>query len=118
MAWGKEWFIGPNTLIKEYETLPKEWPIQAEAEKSYSEAASISEDAWNNLKVRNKVPTHDPYTNPGAMVYYECNCGAILDPKTKSFAALNNAASMAGWKIRFGDVGYVPYCSKCGEGVE
>lgn len=69
-------------------------------------------------KVRNRKPTHDPYTNPNAHIYYECSCGAILDPQTKSFAALNNHASDKGWKIRFTDKGYVPYCVKCGEGVE
>lgn len=73
------------------------------------------EQVYNNLK-----PTHDPYTNPGAFVYYECNCGEILDPKTKSFAGLNNAAMNAGWKIRWkqSGEGYQPYCPKCGEGVE
>src|SRR3990167_9934393 len=49
----------------------------------------------------NKMPTHDPYTNPNAQVYYECKCGAILDPGTKSFASLNNAASDKGWKVRW-----------------
>ncbi|MCU9931075.1 hypothetical protein OFL77_27470, partial [Escherichia coli] len=57
--------------------------------------------------VRNRKPTHDPYTNPNAIIYYECGCGAILDPNTKSFAALNNHASEKGWKIRFTDKGYV-----------
>jgi hypothetical protein len=71
------------------------------------------EELYNNLK-----PTHDPYTNPNAHIYYECACGAILDPQTKSFAALNNHASAKGWKIRFGERGYTPYCVKCGEGVE
>ena len=71
------------------------------------------EEMYTNLK-----PTHDPYTNPNAYLYYECSCGAILDPNTKSFAALNNHASEKGWKIRFTDKGYVPYCVKCGEGVE
>lgn len=66
----------------------------------------------------NKVPTHDPYTNPDAHIYYECACGAILDPGTKSFASLNRYASAVGWKIRFGQEGYTPYCVKCGEGVE
>lgn len=70
-------------------------------------------------KIYNNIaPTHDPYTNPNAYIYYECSCGAILDPKTKSFAALNNCASDKGWKIRFGEHGYTPYCVKCGEGVE
>lgn len=72
-----------------------------------------TEEIYNNLK-----PTHDPYTNPDAHIYYECSCGAILDPQTKSFAALNNYASKMGWKIRFGENGYTPYCVKCGEGVE
>lgn len=66
----------------------------------------------------NKVPTHDPYTNPDSHIYYECRCGAILDPGTRSFASLNNHASEKGWKIRFGETGYTPYCVKCGEKVE
>lgn len=70
-----------------------------------------------NVKTNSK-PTHDPYTNPNAHIYYECGCGAILDPHVKSFAALNNCASNSGWKIRFTDKGYVPYCVECGEGVE
>jgi len=61
----------------------------------------------------NKIPTHDPYTNHNAQLYYSCECGQILDPQTKSFAALNNAASMQGWKIRFGKEYYIPYCPKC-----
>lgn len=66
----------------------------------------------------NKMPTHDPYTNPNAQIYYQCHCGAILDPGTKSFAALNNAAMNAGWKVRWGETSYKPYCVKCGEEVE
>lgn len=75
-------------------------------------------DAANYPIINNLKPTHDPYTNPNTHIYYECNCGAILDPKTKSFAALNNHASDKGWKIRFGEHGYTPYCVKCGEGIE
>lgn len=67
---------------------------------------------------RNNVPTHDPYANPNAHIYYECNCGAILDPKTKSFAALNNHASEHGWKIRWGSDSYIPYCVDCGKDIE
>lgn len=69
-------------------------------------------------RVRNKVPTHDPYTNPDSLIYYECKCGAILDPGTKSFAALNNRASEAGWKVRWGAEHYIPYCVDCGKGIE
>lgn len=69
-------------------------------------------------RVKNKVPTHDPYTNPGAYLYYECKCGQILDPKVKSFAALNNVASVVGWKIRFGHEYYIPYCIECGKGID
>lgn len=67
----------------------------------------------------NKMPTHDPYTNPNAQVYYECKCGAILDPGTKSFAALNNAASDKGWKVRWRSdgMGYEPFCVECGKDV-
>lgn len=67
---------------------------------------------------KNKVPTHDPYTNPDAQLYYSCPCGAILDPGVKRFAELNNCASNSGWKIRFSDSGYIPYCVDCGKGVE
>ena len=92
MGWGKAWEdVDTQTLIKNYATVINR----------------------NNLK-----PTHDPYTNPDANIYYECGCGAILDPGTKSFAALNNHASKSGWKIRFGESGYTPYCVKCGENVE
>lgn len=66
----------------------------------------------------NKIPTHDPYTNPGAYLYYECKCGERLDPHTKRFAELNNAAMKAGWKIRWGANSYVPYCVECGRNVE
>ena len=61
----------------------------------------------------NKVPTHDPYTNPNAYIYYSCDCGNILDPDTKRFAELNNAAMNAGWKIRWGHEYYEPFCPKC-----
>jgi hypothetical protein len=67
---------------------------------------------------KNNVPTHDPYANPNAYLYYECKCGMILDPATKSFAGLNNAASEAGWKVRFGEHSYVPYCVECGKDVQ
>ena len=68
----------------------------------------------------NLSPTHDPHTNPNAQLYYECKCGAILDPGTKSFAALNNYASEKGWKIRWKQdgLGYEPFCVECGKDVE
>lgn len=39
---------------------------------------------------KNKVPTHDPYTNPNAFLYYECDCGQVtssimLCPRCQSF---------------------------------
>lgn len=78
-------------------------------------APTASDKVWNN-----KVPTHDPYTNPNAQIYFQCSCGAIHDPGTKSFAALTGSASKAGWKVRFitGVDHYTAYCVKCGEGVE
>lgn len=73
------------------------------------------EKVYNNLS-----PTHDPYTNPNSHIYYECKCGAILDPNTKSFAALNNYASEKGWKVRWRQdgAGYEPFCVECGKDVE
>lgn len=68
----------------------------------------------------NNMPTHDPYSNPDALIYYQCSCGAILDPLTKSFASLNNHASNAGWKVRWNKdgLGYQPFCVECGKDVE
>ena len=70
---------------------------------------------YDNLK-----PTHDPYKNPHAHIYYQCGCGAIFDPGTKRFAELNHKASEAGWKIRWNKdgSGYKPYCVDCGKDVE
>ena len=64
-------------------------------------------------KKLNKVPTHDPYTNPDAYVYYSCDCGEVFDPGTKSFAALNNAAQHTGWVIKWGAMYYEATCPKC-----
>lgn len=86
--------------------------------KDYDAYGTHKELLNKQKEYNNSMPTHDPYTNPNAIIYYECSCGAILDPNTKSFAALNNHASEKGWKIRFTDKGYVPYCVKCGKDVE
>ena len=73
------------------------------------------EKVHSNLK-----PTHDPYTNPDSHIYYECNCGAILDPGTRSFAQLNNVASAKDWKVRWrkDGQGYEAFCVECGKDVE
>jgi len=106
MAWGNTW----GGLMDPMWGEPKS--------KNLRELPSLNSVENLNKIYNNFQPTHDPYTNPNAHIYYECKCGAILDPKTKSFAALNNYASEKGWKIRFGEHGYTPYCVKCGEGVE
>jgi len=130
MAWGKDWGKPDNHQYGKFNTEPKEYSEEDKAKIDAAlhgagfiqdgkhvplnevfvieEVASISEQSWNNLK-----PTHDPYTNPDAYLYYQCDCGETLDPKTKRFAELNNCASHAGWKIRFGAHHYVPYCPKC-----
>ncbi len=106
MAWGKEWIADLASGVTFTKiSLDKDDALKIE----HIEEVKV----YLNLK-----PTHDPYANPDSQIYYECQCGAILDPGTKSFAALNGVASERGWKIRFGADGYVPYCMKCGEGVE
>lgn len=82
--------------------------------------AAVFKDGVINKVYNNKMPTHDPYSNPDALIYYQCGCGAILDPHTKSFASLNNAAMNEGWKVRWNKdgSGYQPFCVECGEGVE
>jgi hypothetical protein len=71
-------------------------------------------------KHSNLKPTHDPYTNPDSHIYYECNCGAILDPGTRSFAQLNNVASAKDWKVRWrkDGQGYEAFCVECGKDKE
>ena len=107
-------------------TTKPEWPVdltrgnylnKADYDKAVKEfdraCARIIKKVYSNLK-----PTHDPYTNPNSHIYYECNCGAILDPGTQSFAQLNNVAMNTGWKVRWGERGYTPYCVECGKDVE
>ena len=77
----------------------------------------LTKEEFEN-KFKNTSPTHNPYTNPDSHIYYQCSCGAILDPGTKSFAALNNCASEKGWKVRWGADSYQPYCVECGKDVE
>lgn len=97
MAWGKEWSHNISPIVNVGVAI-----AEIQKQKEY----------------HNKMPTHDPYTNPNAHIYYSCQCGAILDPGTKSFAALNNAAMNAGWKVRWGSTAYQPYCGECGKDVE
>ena len=80
---------------------------------SWSEGTAKNTVGWLTKERNNKVPTHDPYTNPNAHIYYSCDCGNILDPGTKRFAELNNAAMDNGWKIRWGHEYYEPFCPSC-----
>jgi len=136
VVWDKEWpkykiksLDSPKleeemAQINSYFEMPKQPPIWTGLDIAIGEKTVLTtvvdgiiwheeikiEKVYNNLK-----PTHDPYTNPNAILYHECGCGAILDPGTKSFAALNNAASNEGWKIRWkanGD-GYKAFCAEC-----
>ena len=87
-------------------------------ETSWSTEQNNIQDSQGNNPRSNKVPTHDPYTNPNAYIYFECSCGEVLDPGTKSFATLIKNASEADWKIRFGQDHYQAYCAKCGVDIE
>src|SRR5258708_28684077 len=118
------WTTKPNyTLGKPTLTIYEDGPLGEAGEFTIEPIDKISgvskaeiKAIWNNAenKIRsNKVPTHDPYTNPNAYIYYSCDCGNILDPGTKSFAQLNNAAMFSGWKIRWGHEYYEPFCPKC-----
>lgn len=121
MGWGKEWDDNfdatADKSMSKASGIPKSWGNKL-TYKNYKEAYETDsiknvDKLYNNMK-----PTHDPYANPNATIYYECNCGQILDPQTKSFAQLNNYSSEKGWKIRFGERGYTPYCVECGKDVE
>lgn len=109
MTWSKDWpKLHPDP--QQIENINFNDPIDCNDPKHYT--------LKTNKEYNNKVPTHDPYSNPNADIYYECACGAILDPGTKSFATLNNAAMNKGWKVRWGETAYQPYCVECGKGVE
>lgn len=112
MGWGKEWDVIVVASDEDASNATRDVLNYGQAWLKDGKHVPL-EKIYSNMQ-----PTHDPYTNPSAHIYYECGCEAILDPKTKSFAQLNNHASQQGWKIRFTDKGYVPYCVKCGEGVE
>lgn len=111
MAWGKDWGKSEELALDEMYSITGTKKLNPE------DALNIAQTEMNEAsnKFKNSIPTHDPYTNPGAFLYYECECGQRLDPNVKSFASLNNHASEAGWKIRWGEKHYVPYCPKCAE---
>lgn len=108
--------VTPEEQLKVEEAIV-EWPIKCQDDPKGDIDFGLMklEKVYNNLS-----PTHDPYTNPNSHIYYQCKCGDILDPGTKSFAALNNCASEKGWKVRWSKdgQGYEPFCVECGEGVE
>lgn len=125
MNWGTEWddkkqeTTGKAIVKRQAEAGTIDFgngAVKTEIVKVDKETVTVLE--YYEKERTNKVPTHDPYTNPGAHVYYSCKCGQILDPGTKSFSQLNNAASEAGWKIRFGDQHYEAHCVECGKEVE
>lgn len=114
MGWGTSW-DKPKPVEALEEIAAHGWPEVHPEDIGKQIKIIVPED----FKI-NKIPTHDPYTNPNAFLYYECECGQRLDPRVKSFASLNNHASDAGWKVRWGPHHYVPYCPKCVEekGIE
>ena len=101
-----------STPIKPSLTINEDGPLGEAGDFEIVEWSEGSEK--KSVKIRsNKVPTHDPYTNPNAHIYYSCDCGNILDPGTKRFAELNNAAMDNGWKIRWRHEYYEPFCPSC-----
>lgn len=139
MAWSKEWLIVGTEIVKsQLKTEEEAWKNALHQDDSKGDidfggiikfgidlaskpdktVTALIKDGKIEKVYSNKMPTHDSYTNPDSHIYYQCACGDILDPGTKSFAALNNAASDAGWKVRWGSETYIPYCVECGKDVE
>lgn len=126
-GWGSN-PVWPKVVTITYPTTPNFTPIKYDGmvtvdldkNGNITEAGKQAIVADMQKVYSNKVPTHDPYTNPNSHIYYECKCGAILDPNIKSFAALNNYASEKGWKVRWRQdgAGYEPFCVECGKDVE
>jgi hypothetical protein len=126
MAWTTKPEFDPEELLKSMtdNTMPiwhgidlgsGEKVILTEYKDGVITHTDITEKVHSNLK-----PTHDPYTNPDSHIYYECGCGAILDPGTRSFAQLNNVASAKDWKVRWrkDGQGYEAFCVECGKEVD
>lgn len=122
-GWGKEWNKPVNFTDDKLDMPKQPWPTDWPSQVPKEIKDAIVKGEFKDLpplgdSKRNAIPTHDPYTNPGAYLYYECKCGQRLDPHTKRFAELNNAAMKAGWKIRWGANSYVPHCVECGRDME
>src|ERR1700752_1426799 len=123
MGWGSSWGnsqVWKDSVDKAYDKeFGTSWNTNKDrsiiVENNTNEIVTITEKQLNEYK--NQVPTHDPYTNPNALIYFECSCGSIHDPGTKSFASLTTSAGRAGWKIRFisGKDYDTAFCEKCGE---
>lgn len=111
MAWGNEWNKPIEAKLTDEEV--KQFKQALEQTIIWPSEDKILPSGLNTAVRNNKIPTHDPYTNPGAFLCYQCDCGEVLEPKVKSFASLNNHASNANWKIRWGVAHYVPYCPRC-----
>lgn len=126
MGWGKEWPSNSQVWIDQVnKAFDAEFPEITSLDLATGEKVvltTIKDGIITHTDItkeyKNKVPTHDPYSNPDSHIYYECACGAILDPGTRSFAQLNNAAMNSGWKVRWGATSYQPYCVKCGHDVD
>lgn len=120
MAWSKEW---PKLtqeaevlkgLIEEggkivVELIPKIYGIDLASEPS----KTIICPSGRELKTQGSNLVDDQ-----AYLYFQCEkCQSIFDPKTKSFATLNQKRHDAGWKVEWNidGMGYKVYCVKCGK---
>ncbi len=96
---------------------------------SIDEAAPISKEAWDNLKIipkpewLNDVCDIKHLKKEGSNLidadknlYFQCEgCQTLFDPATKSFATLHDFAHKQGWKVKWNinGLGYKIYCAKC-----
>lgn len=98
----------------------KEWPSV-----TWPKASQELKDAATIIVNEVLQPIRVRYTKQGsnlvddqAYLYFQCEkCQALFDPKTRSFATLNQKRFDAGWKCiwNLDGMGYKVYCKECGE---
>lgn len=71
-------------------------------------------DGWTNQWKNMNIIEDDNY-EPDTILVFECKCGEVFNPNTKSFQRLANEAKACGWNIKFhlNKSGYDTVCQGC-----
>lgn len=116
-GWGKEWPKLQTEKTTIIYSANADWPAI-----KFDGMVTCDVDKDGNVDL---TPLREAMTKQGsnlvdseAYLYFQCEgCQAIFDPKTKSFAQLNQRRADAGWKVKWNvdGMGYKVYCIECGK---